>query len=237
MFSSHQGDRMQTAQETAPPVSRQASPPEMGQRLILHGVSWGTYKRLLADFQDSHAAHFAYDRGVLEIMVLSAKHEELNRAIALLVEILALEMNINVRNLGSTTFTRDDLARGFEPDTCFYIQNAARVRGKEEINLEVDPPPDLVVEIDITHPSLDKLPIYAAVGVLEVWRYDGQQLTIFTLEGEAYHTHEKSVALPGLTSQVLSQFIAESKTLERLEWLRRVQEWARKQMGDDDSSR
>ncbi len=228
---------MQTAQETALPVSRRASPPEAGQRLILHGASWGTYERLLADFQDSHAAHFTYDRGVLEIMVLSAKHEELNRAVALLVEILALEMNINVRNLGSTTFTREDLARGFEPDTCFYIQNAARVRGKEEINLEVDPPPDLVVEIDITHPSLDKLPIYAAVGVLEVWRYDGQQLTIFTLEGEAYRTHEKSVALPGLTNQILSQFIAESKTSERLEWLRRVQEWARKQRGDDDSSR
>jgi Uma2 family endonuclease len=220
---------MQTAQETALPVSGHVSPHETEQRLILHGVSWETYKRLLADFQDSHAAHFAYDRGALEIIVLSAKHEEPNRTIALLVEILALEMNINVRNLGSTTFTREDLARGFEPDTCFYIQNVARVRGKEEIDLEVDPPPDLVVEIDITHPSLDKLPIYAAVDVPEVWRYDGQHLTIFTLEGETYRMSEESVALPGLTSQVLSQFVAESKTVERLEWLRRVQEWARQQ--------
>jgi Uma2 family endonuclease len=215
--------------ETIPPSARLVPQTESGQRIILQGVSWATYERLLADFQDSHAAHFAYDRGVLEIMVLSAKHEEPNRTIALLVEIVALEMDINIRNLGSTTFTREDLARGFEPDTCFYVQNEARVRGKEEIDLAVDPPPDLVVEIDITHPSLDKLPIYAAVGVTEVWRYDGQQLTIFTLKGETYHTHEASVALPHLTSQILSQFIAESKTLERLEWLRRVQQWARQQ--------
>ena len=162
-------------------------------------------------------------------MVLSTKHEEPNRTLALLVEMIALEMNINVRNLGSTTFTREDLDRGFEPDTCFYIQNAARVRGKEEIDLAVDPPPDLVIEIDITHPSLDKLPIYAAVGVSEIWRYNGQQITIFTLEDKAYRPQEESAALPGLTSQILSQFIAESKSLERLEWLRRVQQWARQQ--------
>ena len=227
---------MQTAQITIPPASRQVPQQQAGQRMILHGVSWATYERLLEDFQDNHAAHFAYDRGVLEIMAPSAKHEEPNRAIALLVEMLALELNINVRNLGSTTFKREDLDRGFEPDTCFYIQTIARVRGKEEIDLTVDPPPDLVIEIDITHPSLDKLPIYAAVGVPEVWRYDGQQLTIFQLEGGAYRTHEESLALPGLTSQVVSQFIAESKTLERLAWLRRVQEWGRKQREGDGSS-
>jgi Uma2 family endonuclease len=218
---------MQTAQATVPPASHQDSPPETGQRVILRGVSWATYESLLADFQDSHAAHFAYDQGVLEIMVLSAKHEEPNRAVAILIELFALERNINLRNLGSTTFTREDLDRGFEPDTCFYIRNAGRIKGKEEIDLAVDPPPDLVIEIDITHPSLDKLPIYAAVGVPEVWRYDGRQLTIFLLEDEAYRTHEESGALPGLTSHILSQFIAESKTLERLEWLRRVREWAR----------
>jgi len=216
--------------ETAPVSPSPSSPqPEREQHVILHGVSWATYESLLADFQESHAAHFAYDRGTLEIMVLSTKHEEPNRTIALLVEMIALEMNINVRNLGSTTFTREDLDRGFEPDTCFYIQNATRVRGKEEIDLEIDPPPDLVIEIDITHPSLDKFPIYAAVGVSEIWRYDGGRVTIFTLEDKAYRSREESAALPGLTSQILSQFVDESKTLERLEWLRQVQNWARQQ--------
>jgi Uma2 family endonuclease len=226
---------MSIQQETVLPAasttspSPAPSPSDRGQRVILHGVSWETYERLLADFQDSHAAHFAYDRGTLEIMVLSTKHEEPNRTIAFLVELLALEMNLNVRNLGSTTFTREDLDRGFEPDTCFYIHNAARVKGKEEIDLAVDPPPDLVIEVDITHPSLDKLPIYAAIGVPEIWRYDGQQLTIFKLEDETYRSQTESQALPGLTSSLLSQFIADSKTLDRLDWAQRIREWARQQ--------
>jgi Uma2 family endonuclease len=226
---------MSIQQETVLPATAPTSPSptlppsDVGQHIILHGVSWETYERLLADFQDSHAAHFAYDRGTLEIMVLSTKHEEPNRTIAFLVELLALEMNLNVRNLGSTTFTREDLDRGFEPDTCFYIHNAARVKGKEEIDLAVDPPPDLVIEVDITHPSLDKLPIYAAIGVPEIWRYDGQQLTIFKLEDETYRSQTESQALPGLTSSLLSQFIADSKTLDRLDWAQRIREWARQQ--------
>ncbi|MHC4089359.1 MAG: Uma2 family endonuclease, partial [Planctomycetota bacterium] len=133
-------------------------PPELiAQRVILQGVSWQTYERLLADFEDSHAAHFAYDQGVLEILVPSAKHEESNRTLALLIEMLALEMEMEIRNLGSTTFKRADMLRGFEPDTCFYIQHVEQISGKDEIDLTVDPPPDLVLEIDITHPSLDKL--------------------------------------------------------------------------------
>ena len=218
---------MQTAQETTLQVSHSVLSLEAGPRIILRGVSWATYESLLTDFQDSNAVHFAYDQGVLEIMAPSTRHEEPNRTLALLVEMLALELHINIRNLGSTTFTRKDLQRGFEPDTCFYIRNVERVRGKEEIDLTIDPPPDLVLEIDITHPSLNKLPIYAAVGVPEIWRYDGQRLTMFILKDNTYHQQEESLAFPHLTRQVLSQFIAESKTLERLDWLRRVQEWAR----------
>src|SRR5215831_8087758 len=163
------------------------SPQEQAvQQVILHGVSWETYKRLLADFAESHAAHFAYNRGVLEIRVPSAKHEEANRTMALLIEMLALELDVSVRNLGSTTFKREDLSRGFEPDSCFYLQNAARIRGNSRIDLTVDPPPDLVIEVDVTHSSLDKLPIYAALGVPEVWRSDGTRLAILILEGGTY---------------------------------------------------
>ena len=172
---------MQTHTETDQPLVHHAPPPAVGQRVILHGVSWETYERLLADFQDSHAAHFAYDQGALEIMVLSLKHETFNRTLATLVEIVAEEMQGDVINAGSTTFRRADLSKGFEPDTCFYIQNVERVRGKDEIDLTVDPPPDLVIEIDITSPSLNKFPIFAAMGIPEVWRYDGKTVTIFTL--------------------------------------------------------
>lgn len=200
---------------------------ERMQHLILHGVSWETYERLVDDFQESHAAHFAYDRGVLEIMVLSAEHERPNRTIALLVEEVALEMGIDVDNVGSHTFMREDLARGFEPDTCFYIQNADRVSGKARIDLAVDPPPDLVIEIDIAHPSLDKLPLYAAAGVPEVWRYADNGVTIYRLAGDAYHRQEESLVLPGLTSQLLSQFMQDSTTMKRTAWVRRVRAWAR----------
>src|SRR6266542_964516 len=124
---------MSTHTEAVLPAAHHHAPPlELAQRVILHGVSWETYERLLADFQDSHAAHFTYDQGVLEIMVLSFKHETFNRTLATLVETLAEELQIDFVNAGSTTFKREDLARGFEPDSCFYMQNEERVRGKEE---------------------------------------------------------------------------------------------------------
>ena len=126
------------------------TPPE--QRTILRNISWETYERLLADHLDSSSPRFAYDRGVLEIVVVSERHERPNRLIAQLVEVLAEEMALELDNLGSATFRRKDLQRGFEPDSCFYIQNEERVHGKADLNLNVDPPPDLVIEIDITSP-------------------------------------------------------------------------------------
>ena len=139
------------------------SPPE--QRVLLTGVSWDTYERLLTDLENQSAPRLTYDRGLLEITKPSGEHERYNRAVALLVEVLAEELNIDVDNLGSTTFRREDIERGFEPDSCFYIQNADKVRGKARIDLTTDPSPDLVIEIDITSGSLDKFPIYAQVGV------------------------------------------------------------------------
>jgi len=219
---------MQTAQESVLPMTQPVSQPEMGNRLILHGVSWATYESLLADFQDSHAAHFAYDRGTLEIIVApSAKHEESNRTLSLFVDLITGEWDIEVRRLGSTTFTREDLSKGFEPDSCFYIQNVERIRDKEEIEVAVDPPPDLVIEIDITSPSLNKFPIYAAVGVPEVWRYQGGRVQIFQRTGEQYIAVEQSTVLPPLTSLILTQFLEENRTSRSPDWLRRVQEWAR----------
>jgi Uma2 family endonuclease len=224
-------------EEMVLPAAQQAPPSETGQRVILRGVSWETYERLLADFEDRHAVHFTFDRGALEIMVLSTKHEEPNRTLALLVEVLAEELGIDVRRLGSTTFQREDLLKGFEPDSCFYIQSLDRIGDKTEIDLTIDPPPDLVIEIDISHPSLDKLPLYAAVGVPEVWRYDGSRVQFFKLENEQYVEVEQSLALARLTSTVATQFLKDSMKLKSTAWLRRVREWARQQAGADNPSR
>jgi Uma2 family endonuclease len=197
------------------------------QRVVMTGVSWATYERLLADLKDSSSPRVTFDRGVMEVMSPSAEHEESNRTIALLVEVLAEEFGLDVRDLGSTTFKREDLGRGFEPDSCFYIRNEARMRGKKEVDLTVDPPPDLVVEVDITSPSLGKLPIYAAIGVPEIWRYDGQAVTILRLEGGGYAEADESVALPRVIGGELLRFIRESESKGRREWLSGVRAWAR----------
>jgi Uma2 family endonuclease len=198
-------------------------------RVILCDVSWERYESLLADYAESSVHRLTYDEGTLEIMSPLEEHEESNRTINLLVEVVAEEREIEIRNLGSTTFKRQDLAKGFEADSCFYIQNVERVRGSKRIDLLVDPPPDLVIEIDITSPSLPKLPIDAQLGVPEVWQYDGQRLSVLLLEGSAYREASESRALPGLTGPILTEFLQESQTVGRRQWLRSLRGWLRGQ--------
>jgi Uma2 family endonuclease len=196
------------------------------QKVILKGVSWETYERLLAEHEEQSGTRFTYDSGMLEIMVLSARHEKPNRTLALLVEVLAEEMHLDVERFGSTTFKRPDLYKGFEPDSCFYIQHLDAISGKEEIDLTMDPPPDLVIEVDITRPLLDKLPLYAAVGVPEVWRYDGERVSILRPAEAQYVEAAHSPALPPLTSAVATRFLRDSTQMRSTVWLRRVREWA-----------
>jgi Uma2 family endonuclease len=183
------------------------------------------YECLLADLQDSSAPRLTYDRGTLEIISPSSEHERYNRTAAQIVEELPVEMDMNFDNLGSTTLRREDIDRGFEPDSCFYIQNAARVRGKKRIDLSTDPPPDLVIEIDITSPSLDKFPIFAPAGVPEVWRFDGHRLAIFELSGGEYLERDASIAFPLVMSADVTSFITESETMNRPEWVRKLRAW------------
>ena len=201
------------------------------RRVVLTGVSWATYERLLDDLKDSGSPRLTFDKGVLEVMSPSPEHEESNRTIALLVEVLAEEFGIDIRSLGSTTFRREDLGQGFEPDSCFYVQNEPRVRGKREIDLAVDPPPDLVVGVDITSPSLPKLPLYARVAVPEVWRYDGERMTVYSLTAGIYETAEVSAVLPGVTTHDLTRFLEESRAQRRTFWLKGVRAWARSLAG------
>ena len=197
------------------------------QKVILDGVSWETYKRLLSENLEKTGTRFTYDQGALEIMVVSFRHEDLSRTIAMLVELIAAEMEIDCVAAGSTTFQRKDLAKGFEPDECFYIREPEMVRGKKELDLSIDPPPDLVIEVDITSPSLNKLRIYSAVGVAEVWRYNNDALSILKLRIGRYIEASVSSLLPGVTSSVLNQFVERSRSLKRNLWMREVREWAR----------
>jgi Uma2 family endonuclease len=201
------------------------------QRVVLHNIGWDTYERLLADHENNSAPRLTYDRGELEIMSPSPEHERFNRRIAQLVLAVTEELDMEAEDLGSTTFRREDLERGFEPDSCFYIQNEEQVHCKDRIDLAVDPPPDLVIEIDITSPSFSKLPIYAQIGVPEVWRYDGERMTILVLEGSDYAETTESIALSPVTSAVLSDFVEKSKSMKRTTWLEEVREWSRENIG------
>ena len=197
------------------------------ERMLLTNVSWETYERLLGDYLDRSIPHFTYDRGLLEIVSPLPEHEQINRAMSRIVDVFAEEVDLDVANLGSTTFKREDLERGFEPDACFYVRNEASVRGKTKLDLAVDSPPDLVIEVDITNPSIDRLPLYAKFGVPEIWRHDGRRVSIFEMREGEYVEVSESAAFPALCGSVISRFVEESRTLGSLAWTRRVRGWAR----------
>ena len=206
-------EQRQTAQQT-------------GQMVILRNVSWSLYEQLSAEQGDISNPRFAYDNGILEIKVASFGHEQINRIIARAFETMAEELGIDYINAGSTTFKRGDLEKGFEPDSSFYVRHADAVRGKTQIDLKTDPPPDLVIEIDITSPSLNKFPIFAGLGITEVWRYSKGALAIFKLDGGEYREEAQSTALPGVTGERLTELIAAGQEMKRAEWLQSLHEWA-----------
>jgi Uma2 family endonuclease len=154
--------------------------PKLEQRFIFRDADWDMYQGFL-DLLGQRPVRLTYDRGVLELMTLSFGHERFAELIGDFVAVMTDELDMPRQNGGSTTFNRQDLDRGLEPDKCFYLQNEPLVRGKDEIDLAVDPPPDLAVEIDISRSSIDRLTIYAALRVPEVWRFDGEELTVYRL--------------------------------------------------------
>ncbi|HEY6290625.1 MAG TPA: Uma2 family endonuclease [Terriglobia bacterium] len=199
------------------------------QRVVLNHISWETYERLLADNVDASSPRFAYDQGTMEIMSPSSKHEELTELLASIADLVAEERGVEFMNLGSTTFRRPDQERGVEPDACFYVQSVERIRGKDEIDLLVDPPPDLVIEVEITSPAVSKLAIYARLGVPEIWLSDGRGVRILRLADDQYRSSERSEVLPPLTASVLSDFLEQFKTLTTLAWRRMVRNWAQQE--------
>lgn len=202
------------------------TPPPAGQTVLLNHISWKTYESLLEDHLDSSAPRFAYDRGVLEIMSPSPEHERANRNLAMLVEVFFEEWEVDIGNFGSTTYKREDIERGFEPDSCFYVENEPLVRDKDRLDLDVDPPPDLVIEIDVTSFSMNKLPLYASIGVPEVWRYEDAEIEILLLDGGSYRKSPESRCLSGIRDATLTDLMRKSKAIRRTEWLRKIREAA-----------
>ena len=197
------------------------------ERQVIVNATWETFERLLADAGECRGTRFTFDQGVLEITMPSQKHETLIKTIEMVIDALIDELELDFFGTRSTTFKRPDLEKGFEADSSYYFENADQVDGKEKIDLTKDPPPDLIIEVDVTNDSLNKLPIYAAVGTPEVWRYVNSALTILELRDSAYVPSPTSRAFPKVTNAALTEIVALRNELSGKLWLRRVHSWAR----------
>lgn len=179
--------------------------------VVLRNASWGLYEMMLQE-ADGQNLRLTYDTGRLSIMSPLAIHERWKRIIGRFIEDMSLERNVPIASLGSTTWKRKDLLKGLEGDECYYIQHEPLVRGKLQIDPDRDPPPDLAVEIDVTHNPIDRDGIYAALGVTEIWHYDGESLrAVGLIEGGAGRRYEpliRSRAFPFLDPRELEPFIA-----------------------------
>ncbi|RCJ39011.1 hypothetical protein A6769_08235 [Nostoc punctiforme NIES-2108] len=197
------------------------------QRTVLHNISWETFEALLRDTGEDRGSRFAYDCGVLEIMTPLFEHENPKIQFDRFILVLAEELGIEIRSAGSTTLKRKISKRGIEPDTCYYIQNELAIRGKQTLDLENDPPPDLAIEIDITSSSVNKLRIYSTLGVTELWRYDGQNLKFYQLIEGQYVECKFSIAFPIISVSEISRFIEQSKSIGEIALLKSFRAWVK----------
>jgi Uma2 family endonuclease len=175
-------------------------------RVALRGLDWVAYQQMRQLLVERSQARLTYDRGTLEITMPSEPHEFYARLIERFIVILVVELGMRIKTLGSTTLDRQDLDRGAEPDNGYYIQNQPQVSGRP-IDLANDPPPDLVVEVDISHTDIDKNGLYAAMGVPEFWRFDGQAWRIYRLVAGGYEACDCSPTFPMVEKTRLYQFL------------------------------
>lgn len=194
-------------------------------RVVLQNISWRTYRSLVNDFEQEPAIRLTYNLGTLEIRMPLYPHETFKKLLGRLIEAATEELELEIRSLGSRTCDREDLAKGLEPDQCYYIQHEAEVRGVAQIDLAHYPPPDLAVEIDITSSSLNRQAIYLALGVPELWQFDGENLTIYTLQGEHYVISSASHALPPLTASDVDRFLRLQPTTGENSLVRQFRQW------------
>ncbi|PZV11264.1 MAG: hypothetical protein DCF20_19775 [Pseudanabaena sp.] len=194
--------------------------------ILLPSIRWETYRAIADDLESQPSKRLTYDNGILEIRMPSYLHENYKKILGRIVESLTETLGMEILSLGSMTCDREDLARGLDPDQCYYIQNESHVWGKEKINLQIDPPPDLAIEIDITSSSLNRFAIYAQLGLPEVWRYDGQVITIHHLVSDGYVLSDRSIAFPLLQTIDLQNFLELKSTLKENALIHHVREWA-----------
>lgn len=198
---------------TAPIIPQPIPQPVGERRVVFRSLNWQRYQMLRQALGHSRNAHLTYVQGVLEITMPLEAHEFSARLIERFIYILVVELGMKLKTMGSTTLEQEDLDRSAEPDDAYYIQNQSLVAGRD-VDLEKDPPPDLVVEVDITHTDIDKLRLYASMGIPEFWRYNGETWRIYCLRGDSYQEVEASPTFAIVPKVKLYEFLAEARVDE-----------------------
>jgi Uma2 family endonuclease len=195
----------------APEPKTELQQPIVGeQRVVLHGVSWESYLQILNALPQSRNSRLTYDDGVLEITLPLEDHEFSGRLIECFIRTIVEVLGMRIKTMGSTTMNYAFLKKGAEPDNAYYIQNQPLVKGRN-VNFAQDPPPDLVVEVDITHTDIQKNQFYARIGVPEFWRFNGKVWRIYCLQEEVYIEVELSPTFPQVPKEFLYTFLAQAR--------------------------
>jgi len=204
-----------------------AKRPVEGRCFVIDNLSWDSYEQLLKVFDDRRFPHTFVD-GVLEIMTLSQEHEWTKKILARFIENLSIELKVRITSAGSTTLKRQLKQRGLEPDESYYVAHYAAIRGLKRINLNRHPPPDLVVEVDVTNKSLDRLEPYAQLGVPEIWQHDRKGVRFLKRVSEtAYRPIKSSLAFPLVTSDDIQRFLGKQEDLDEFDLINEFIAWAR----------
>jgi len=192
-------------------------------------VSWDEYEELLEQVGEAPGLRISYDNGSLQVMTISAEHEKYTLFINSLIAGIRLRLRMDILAFGSATMRKPKRSAGHEPDACFYVQTAPLIGNKIQLDFETDPPPDIVVEVDVHHDSRSRFRVYAALGVPEIWRYDGQAMTIYHLsdvsDGPHYMSRNTSAALPMLSAMLLTEMIERMRRDGELSALLAFDEW------------
>jgi len=197
-----------------------------GHQLLLKDISWQMFEKILEELGETRAARVSYSKGMLEIMTPLPEHEADKVLMGDLIKALLEELDIEFWSLGSTTFKNEAMAQAVEADDCFYIQNEAVIRGKKRIDLSIDPPPDLAIEVDIT--SRTKFNNYEALRVPELWRYNGRKLQINVLQEGKYLESDTSYNFPNLPiGEVIHQYVEQSRIIGRNSTMKTFRNWVR----------
>ena len=209
-------------------LSRIQVPP--GQRVVLQDITWQEFESVLEELGEHRAARIAYENGLLEIMAPLPEHEDNKEIIGDLIKALLEELEVEFRSLGSTTYKHEGMLKGIEPDQCFYIQNELAIRGKKRLDLSINPPPDLALEIDVT--SRTHRRIYAALKVPELWRFENGNLQINILRQDRYEESPESSIFPNLPlGEAIPRYLRESKIVGRNKALKAFRQWVKEQIG------